>query len=325
MKSLITSVTLALLLPAAAKADVAQAVERHALPGFAAFAAATAALDAAAQADCAPEPLRPAYHAAFDAWMAVSHLTLGPVEDQGLTLAIAFWPDPKGLGQKALAGLVASGDVAALAPDVFAEQSVAVRGLFTLERLLYTEPADPFHCVLTRAVTTDLARMAASVDTGWRMAFAAALLTAGDPSNTRYLTPEEARQALFTALMTGLEFTSDSRLGRPLGTFDRPRPERAEAVPSGRSLRNVALNLAALRGLTVALAPDSPVTQAALDRALRLADTLDDPVLADVADPAGRLRVEILRQAVDDARAAALDEVGGALGVGVGFNAADGD
>ncbi len=321
--SLLALVLSALGLPAVA--DVPQAVTDHALPGFAAFATATAALDAAAQADCAAQAVQPAYQAAFDAWLGVSHLTPGPLEDQGLTLAIAFWPDPKGLGQKALKTLVATGDPAALTPDAFAQQSVAVRGLFTLERLLYTEPQDAFHCTLTRAVAADLAAMAALADAGWRDGFADELLTAGEPGNARYLSPAEARQALFTALMTGLEFTFDSRLGRPLGTFDRPRPERAEAIASGRSLRNVTLSLTALRGLAVALVPDSPSTQAAFDRALALAAGLDDPVFAGVADPAGRLQVEILQQAVDAIRVAALAEVGGTLGVDAGFNAADGD
>lgn len=324
MRAAILTVWLsALAVPAVA--DVPQAVTGQALPGFAAFAAATAALDSAAQADCTAQALQPAWNTAFDAWLGVSHLSLGPLEDQGLTLAIAFWPDPKGLGQKALNGLVAAGDMAALAPDAIAQQSIAVRGLFTLERLLYSEPQDAFHCALTRAVATDLAATAAMADVGWRDGFAATLLTAGDTGNPRYLTQAEARQALFTALMAGLEFTADSRLGRPLGTFDRPRPERAEAIASGRSLRNVALSLTALRALAVALAPDSPATQAAFDRALALAATLDDPVLAGVADPVGRLRVEILQQAVAAIRAAALTEVGSALGVGAGFNSADGD
>lgn len=321
------AILLALALVAArpAAADVPEAITDHALPAFAAFAEATAALDAAARADCAPGALRPAFHAAFDAWLGVSHLTLGPLEDQGLALAIAFWPDPKGLGQKALTVLTAAGDPAVLEPEVFAQQSVAVRGVFTLERLLYTEPQDPFRCALAQSVAADLATSATLAEAGWRDGFAQTLLTAGQPGNTRYLTPAEARQALFTALMAGMEFTADSRLGRPLGSFDRPRPERAEAVPSGRSLRNVTLSLAALRALAVALVPDSPATQAAFDRSLALAAGLDDPVFPGVSDPAQRLRIEILQQAVTAIRVSAVTEIGGALGVGAGFNAADGD
>lgn len=318
-------VTLALLLAMPVRADVAGAVQSTILPRIAAFETATAALAGAAQGTCTPADLRPAYHAAFDAFLGIAHLNLGPLEDDGRGLAIAFWPDPKGLGARALTALVAAGDPAVLEPATFAEQSIAVRGLFTLERLLFAEPADPYRCALTRAVTADLARMAAEVGAGWRNGFAQTLLAAGSAGNTRYLDATEARQALFTQLIAGLDRVADVRLGRPLGTFDRPRPERAEARASGRSLRNVALALAALRDLAVALVPESPLTQAAFDRAVGLAATLDDPVLAGVGNPSGWLKVEILQQAARAARDAAQAEIGPALGVSAGFNSADGD
>jgi hypothetical protein len=303
-------------------ADVAAVVEGHIRPGYARFAAATAALDALDT--CEAARLRPAFHAAFDAWMGVAHLRIGPVEEDGRGLAIAFWPDPKSLGARAQRALM-TGDPAALAPDLFAEQSVAARGLMGLERLLYPAadlPADP--CPLIRATVADLDRMAGEVAAGWG-AYGTLLLTAGAPENTVFLTPNEAKQALFTQLATGLAFIADQRLGRPLGTFDKPRPERAEARASGRPLRNVALSLTALRGMAVALAPDSPETLAAFDRAIALARGLADPDLSGVGSPQGWLKVDILRQAVRAVQDAALAEIGPALGVGLGFNAQDGD
>ena len=155
--------------------------------------------------------------------------------------------------------------------------------------------------------------------------FGDVLLAAGQPGNTLYLTETEARQALFTRLATGLEALADGRLGRPLGTFDKPRPELAEARASGRSLRNVALSLQALRDLAVTLSPESPLTTAAFDTALKLATALDEPSFAGVADPQTRLKVEILQQAVRATREAAIAEMGPALGVTLGFNSADGD
>ena len=305
-----------------ALADIEAVVDDHIRPGYARFAETTAQL--AALDSCDPAVLQPAYQAAFDAWMGVSHLHFGPVEDEGRSLAIAFWPDPKSAGAKAQRGLL-TGDPAALAPERFAEQSVAARGLMGLERLLYPAeplPADP--CALIHATTRDLARMSAEVDAGWGD-FGDVLEHAGAPGNTTYLSEIEARQAVYTQLVTGLEFVADERLGRPLGTFDKPRPERAEARASGRSLRNVALSLAALRDLAKALNPDSPLTLAAFDRALGLAAKLDDPALQGVADPQGRLKVEILQQAVETIIDTATAEIVPALGVGLGFNAADGD
>ena len=317
-----------LLLIQPARADVAEAVTKHVLPGYAAFANAAAALDQAAAADCRAESLRPAYNLAFDAWLGVAHLHLGPVEDEGRSLAIAFWPDPKGLGAKVQAAMFRSKDPAAADPAAFAEVSVAARGLFGLERLLY--PDSPlsdggYACALTRATAHDLARMAMEVEKAWRGDYAQSLLTAGEAGDTRYLSMTEARQALFTQLIAGLEFNADQRLGRPMGTFDKPRPERAEARASGRSLRNLEFSLAALSNLAETLVPASPETQAALARAQVLAAGIEDPVFASVTDPGGRLDVEALQQAVHAARDAALAEIAPALGAGVGFNAGDGD
>ena len=319
------------LLPLPASAGVREAVETQILPGYAAFAEAAAALSTAADADCSPGALRPAWNAAFDAWLEVGFLHLGPGEDSGRTLAIAFWPDPKGIGAKQQAGLIRTADPAVLEPQAFALQSVAVRGLFALERLLYPAAEDPaaaggdYVCALTRATAADLARMAKGIQADWTGGYAEVLLTAGEPGNETFLTADEAAQALYTQLVVGLEFAKDSRLGRPLGTFDAPRPDRAEALASGRSLRNVVLSLEAMRDFTAALAPDTPETDAAFAAALAVAADLGDPVFAAVAEPDSRLKVEILSQRVGSTVDAAVSEVGPALGVELGFNADDGD
>ncbi len=127
-----------LALPAAA--DTAAVVKDHARPAYAAFAAAAA--DLAALDSCAPDRLTPAFHAAYDAWLSVAHLTFGPAETEGRALAILFWPDPKGLGWKAQEPLL-TGDPAALTPEVLAQHSVAARGFAGLERLIFPGQAWP--------------------------------------------------------------------------------------------------------------------------------------------------------------------------------------
>ena len=118
---------------------VKAAVSQHILPGFEHLATTTEALSAAAEADCRPssEPLRAAYHTAFDAWMGVSHLRFGPTETNDRAFALAFWPDTKGFTPKALSALIADADPVIASESEFQTVSVAGRGFFGLEFLLY--------------------------------------------------------------------------------------------------------------------------------------------------------------------------------------------
>jgi predicted lipoprotein len=311
-------VALALFLATPAIADTAAVVQDHIRPGFAAFAKAAETL--AAIDDCAPDSLRPAFQATYDSWMQVAHLSLGPAEDNGRGLAVLFWPDPKGSGWKAQRALLAG---PAPTQDEMAQHSVAVRGLPALERLLY--PVEPLAapCPLIFATADDLAATAAALSLDWAP-YGDLLLTAGQPGNDRFLKPEEATQALFTQLATGLESLADRRIGRPLGSFDKPRPDLAEARASGRSIRNIILSLQALRDLAWALDPDSLKTAAAFDHAIGLAQALD-PDIDRISDPQAWLKLEILQQAVRTTRDTAIAEIGPSLGVGLGFNSQDGD
>ncbi|MCZ0811680.1 MAG: imelysin family protein [Pseudomonadota bacterium] len=327
---LVVVLALAFGLPAGAKAGVDEALSSHVLPGFGTFARSSAALAAKAGEDCRAGALKPAYHAAYDAWMGVSHLHLGPLEQGGRALAIAFWPDTRGMVGRTVARLVADEDPVVDTGEGFASVSVAGRGLLALERLIY-EPefagygAGDYECRLVGAIAVDLARMGREMADEWPD-FAALLRRAGAPGNDVFLKPGEASQALYTALMSGLEFNRDQRLGRVMGSFDRPRPNRAEARRSGRSLRNVVLSLKALRDLARGLA-DGPIegSEAAFAQALETAGALDDPVLAGVATPQGRLKVEVLAQEIRRIEDAVAQEIGAALGVSAGFNSQDGD
>lgn len=308
---------LAFLLAAPAAADTAAVVQDHIRPGFTAFADTARAL--AAVKTCDAETLRPAFQAAYDAWMQVAHLTLGPAEQDGRGLAVLFWPDPKGSGWKAQRALLAAPPT----PQDMAGQSVAARGLPALERLIYPKEPLADACPLILATADDLAGTASSLAQDWGP-FGDLMLSAGQPGNIRFLKPEEATQALFTQLATGLETLADRRIGRPLGTFDKPRPDLAEARASARSLRNVTLSLSALKDLALSLSPDSPKTAAAFDQALALAKGLD-PDIDTISDPQSWLKLEILQQAIRSTRDTAIAEIGSALGVALGFNAQDGD
>ncbi|MFV2053228.1 imelysin family protein [Aliiroseovarius sp. YM-037] len=320
---------IALASPAVAGVDAV--IDDHILPGYARFATEAATLSDAAEQDCTAEALRSAFQSTFDAWMGISHIRLGPAEEGGRVLAIAFWPDTRGLTDKTLRRLIADQDPVVGSAETYADVSIAAQGMFALERLLYDETlssyaAGSYTCTLTAAIAGNLAELAGDIQSEWQDGFAETLRAAGDAGNTRFLTEREAAQALFTALTTALEFDADQRLGRPLGSFDRPRSKRAEAWRSGRPLRNITLSLEALRDLAATLTDEKPTaTLAAFDAALEAANALDDPIFAGVEDPQGRLEVEILQQRIQAIRQAVISEIGPALGVAAGFNSADGD
>lgn len=309
--------------------DLGAIVNQHILPGYTELAAETAEMARIAADDCAPsnDSLREAYHDAFDAWIRVSHLRFGPSEVDDRAFGLAFWPDPRGSTPKTLATLLRDEDPVVNDPDAFATVSVAARGFYAMEFLLFdtqfTEAENrAYHCGLVQAVSTNIAGSSAAILSDWESGYGDLL---ANPGNDTYRSEAEAAQQVFTAISTGLEFTSDARLGRPLGTFERPRPNRAEARRSERSLRHVALSVEAVGALAALLTDGDERVTAAFDTALGAANDLEDPVFAGVATPDGRVRVEGLRQRIDEVRVLLAQEVGPRLGISAGFNSLDGD
>ena len=312
-------------------------LDGHVLPGFAHLAEATEALRVESESCGAEGPggadQIAAYHAAFDAWMAVAHLRFGPTEVDDRGFAMGFWPDTKGFTKKALNRLIQAESDIVSDPDRFAKSSIAGRGLFALDYLLFDETmrqagTPAYRCALAGAIATDLDRNADAMLAGWHGGYADLMRRPGGDGNP-YRSDEEALQALYQALLTGLEFNAATRLGRPLGTFDKPRPRRAEAWRSGRSQANVAASMTALGALSALMAEGHPEVAARLDseftRAQNALQALDDPSFAGVADPMARFRIEALQTAVTAIRESVTWQLGNALGVREGFNALDGD
>ena len=325
--------------PLGAVADVDTAmlrdvVDHHILPRYSTLAERADALADAAEQNCAPDDaaLRDTYHSAFDAWIAVSHLRFGPSEVDNRAFALAFWPDSRGATPKTLAALIADADPVGTNPQAYADVSIAGRGFFALEFLLFDEQISTsgdatYRCDLVQTVTADIATQSHAILDGWTTGYADAI--AAPAEGGPYRSTEEAAQELYKALNLGLEFTADTRIGRPMGSFDRPRPKRAEAWRSGRSLRNVEVALISLQDLAQRLAAGSAAVVATFDDrfddALTVAGDLGDPVFAGTATPQSRLRIEVLQQSVAAIREVARDDLGPQLGVASGFNALDGD
>lgn len=316
------------------EALVARVVDVHVLPRIARLETETAALAETAQGDCNPfsPALRTAFGTAFDAWIEVSHLAFGPMETDNRLFALSFWPDARAATPRSLAQLIEAQDAAVENPETFAEVSVAARGFYGLEFLLYDSRIismgdEAYHCQLVQAVTADIHATSQAIAQEWQAEHGDLMRFAGD--NDLYQDPDEALRQLLGALIHGLEMAIDLRLGRPLGTVEAPRPMRAEARRSGRSLRHVQLALASMAEMAAQIGPDKAELQEGLARvfaaAQTRADMLDDPVFVTVDDPAGRIHVEDLQTRVHRVLEFIQNDLAFALGVGGGFNAMDGD
>ncbi len=311
-----------------------RAIEDHILPGFALFDARAADLHTASSGCGGDEAaLRGAYHSAFDAWVGIAHLRFGPTEENNAAFALAYWPDPKGHTPRSLRSLVQNRDNVVNDPAAFSEVSIAARGFFALERLLFdpgfADPAGGYRCRLLGAITGDMSALAAGMDEAWRTDYASRLRNPGD--QTDFATEKEVVQALYSHLNTSAEFTLSARLHRPLGKDDRPRPKRAEAWRSGRSNRNIQLTLVALETMFEdVFAAAMPERAAVILRSefytiRRIADALPNPLDVMVADPYDRRKVVHLGFAFEELLRRFDGLVRPSLGLSLTFNALDGD
>lgn len=313
---------------------VAQVVDAHILPRFQSLADSTADLAMAAQNECSPtsQPLREAYSHSFDAWVSASHLRFGPTEVNDRAFALAFWPDSRGVTPKSLNALITNEDPVVASVEEYGNVSIAARGFYALEFLLFdevlTELGDAgYRCTLIQTLTADIASTSAAILTDWQENYVQRLLQ--PTPEGKYRSEDEVLQELFKALTAGLQFTSETRLGRPLGTFDRPRPKRAEAWRSMRSARHVSLSLNALGDLADKLAQSDPALAQRItssnEKTLDLLEKLADPTFSSVATAQTHLKVEVIQQSIDATRAIINAELGPTLGVAAGFNSLDGD
>ncbi|MDN5788956.1 imelysin family protein, partial [Pseudorhodobacter sp.] len=247
--------------------------------------------------------------------------------------SIAYWPDTQGHRQRALSRILQGQDPILKNPENYGIEPVSARGLYALEAMLFDPafnaygPNDP-GCTLIRAASRDLAAQAAVLRDAWKPGFAEVLKTAGSAENTRFLDATEARQALFTALLVSLQFDINERLGLPMGSFDKPRPLRAEGRLSNRAQRNLELSLQGQQALAFALIPakgDAVAMREDFERVLWMVQKLYDPDFAGVDDPGKRFKLEALQTALVLLRTAVNEELSAALGVTMGLNALDGD
>ncbi|WP_207483687.1 imelysin family protein [Arenibaculum pallidiluteum] len=329
--------------------------ETHAQPRAGALAGAAAGLAERLDRFCAAPSAaglaeaRAGFDAAMDGWMGIQHLRPGPAAMFMRAERMAFWPERNNAVARQLGQILAARDPKALEPQAIARSSVATQGLSALEHLLYAERAEPgafggdetgrYRCAYAAAVARNVAGMADGIRADW--VALPAEFEAGGPTSVAP-TAAGAVEALYGALVTAMQVVVDQKLLAPLGADSASaKPRLAESVRSGRSLRNVALNLAAVRAALlgegggpgfVARLPAGPEGNAvrariaeAFDRAIAAAGKVGAPLDQAVADPKRRPAVLAAFRAAKEAQALVAETLPPLLGISLGFNELDGD
>jgi predicted lipoprotein len=317
-------------------------------PAFKALADETKKLAQSAD-DFAAQPsqdgfaaLRVAYDSVSDAWMQAQFFRLGPLGAQSRSDRFEYWPEKRPIIDKQLAGLLANAKPESLEPAKFAQASVAVQGLPALERLLYGDtarqvlsagPEQKARIAVIKAIAHNLDALAQELAAAWAKVLSdpktAASLFAQDPN--------EAAAQLYAGLTTGLQVVSDQKIAGPRGqTIDKAKPKSAEQWRAGRSLKNIKLNLQALReaaigksGFANLLSADHAALKTeistAFDAALAAADAAPEPLDTAVTDAEGRKKIGALLISVNHVRDIMKQKVPLAVGISLGFNEMDGD
>lgn len=339
-----------------------RALENHIRPGYTRFASAAAALEGDTRALCEmPSPaglarLRGAFREALLAWGRVEHLRFGPISEDKRYERILFWPDQRGLGRRQVERLLADEASKGLTAAELAGKSVAIQGFSALDIVAFapgseamTRPdgAAPARCAYARSIAGNIAVMAKAVETAWAdpSGYSASWL---DPraGNPHFLTPKETTRALVTAYLAGLEQTRDLRLAGPLGFRDprrRIRPLTPPMPNSGLAVLLIAANIEGVRallsesgflekGIVGSPAGEGESTTsvlaaiaAELDNAAASAKAAADLSAEPFKNTEARQKLVPIGFPLKNARVTGGTYLSRAAGLGVGFNAGDGD
>ncbi|MBY4676514.1 imelysin family protein [Marinobacterium arenosum] len=320
----------------------------HILPRYRTLAESSAQLQQQSEALCGDSSeatlhsTRQAFHQTMDAWQAIQHVQFGPVELLMRNFSLQFWPDKKNLGGKQLSALLQNADPATLDAEHFRAASVAVKGLPALERLLFADDAlaqyqqQPFRCQLTAAITGHVATMSREIDSEWQQYRQEFEQLNG---SGYYEDANEAATDLLKSLVEPIEVVRDNKLLRPMGSSaSKPKPRRAESWRSGRSLRNIRINLQTQQALFNSGGEHSVKALLTAEGEAALAQQIDDAFtlilgqLEQLPSPLSRTlkdaqHYQQLQLISDELKALhfALSQAMQPLEIQLGFNSRDGD
>ena len=321
------------------------AIDQVVIPAYAEHARATRRLGPVIELHCMgdsaedDEAVRAAFDEAVDAWQRAWPFGIGPVMRGAGRARIAFWPGRPGSAARQMRKVLRTRDESLLDPAVLAAKSVAVKDLQALERLLFGLPRDAYTCGLAGAIGRHQSNLAEEILHEWTRegGFRQGAFAAGGDSD-EYADDAEVARDVMRVLSESLDAVIAQKLEAPLGErVAKAKPKRAESWRSGRSMRNVVLNIESIRALVETsggfadLVTAHGESELAEDLRMGLADAASKaravalPLKEAVADPGERANVLDLLGSLRALRAQVTGPLSRATGLLVGFNSQDGD
>ena len=158
-----------------------------------------------------------------------------------------------------------------------------------------------------------------------------AAIAANKPWKTIFADTPEAASLLLTDLVSAFRLMHDVKLLPVMGaSVDVARPRVAESWRSGRSQRNLKLNIESAQALTrvwgeTILAAHRTKIDALYATALKAIDAVPADLGDAAADPKRRARVEAARAGIKAVQVEIAATLPTDLGITLGFNSLDGD
>ena len=283
--------------------------------------------------------VRAAFDEAMDAWQRAWPFGMGPVMRGAGRARVAFWPGRPGSAARQMRKVLRTRDESLLDPGQIAGKSVAVKDLQALERILFGVPRDVYTCGLAGAIGRYQSNLAEEILHDWTRegGFRQVALAAGGDSD-EYADDAEVARDVMRVLSESLDAVIAQKLEAPLGeSVAKAKPKRAESWRSGRSMRNIVLNIESIRALVETsggfadLVTAHGESELAEDLRKGLADAASkakavlQPLNEAVSDPDERAKVLDLLGSLRALRAQVTDPLSRATGLLVGFNSQDGD
>lgn len=289
------------------------------------------------------DAVKQGFNETSDAWAAAQQFRIGALAQEQRTERFAYWPERRNVVEKQYLALLAGKGKDGLAAAQFANASVAIQGLPALERILYGEDKGQdllkgASAARRQVIVVAIAHNLQSIATDARAAWQDLLKDPAKAASSFAASPAEGTAQSYTNLLTITQIVAEQKIGAPLGGADAAsaKPKAAEQWRSGRSMRNIVVNLQTAKNSVLApggygdlLAADQAALKAdvakAFDDAIAAANTVGDDFTTDITHQDHRKPVTALLVKINHLRDLLRQQMPPALGVTLGFNELDGD